>query len=68
MRGSTRIFRPDIYDNVFPPSPVEQALKDALEGEGEEVTPDDFDDIDKFIRSLGDLKSSTILGEDEGWV
>lgn len=47
---------------------MEQALRDALEGEGEEVTPDDFDDIDKFIRSLGDLKSSTILGEDEGWV
>lgn len=68
LRGTTRIFRPEIYDKVFPPSELEQALKDKLnEGEGE-VSPDDFDSIDQFISGLGDLKSGAIQADDEGWI
>lgn len=53
---------------MFPPTPLEQALRDGL-GEGEEhVSPDDFDSIDQFIKGLGDLKSGAIMADDEGWM
>lgn len=67
MRSATHIFRPEVYDTVFPPTPIEQALQDGLEGEGEPVSPEDFDSINEFIKGLGELKSTTIP-EDEGWV
>lgn len=68
LRGSTRIFRPEIYDKVFPPSELEQALKSTLGDGEEEVSPDDFDSIDQFINGLGDLKSGAIQADDEGWM
>lgn len=68
MRGTTRIFRPEIYDQVFPPTPVEQALRAGMEEEGEPIQPEDFAAIDQFLKGLGDLKSSTIMGDNEGWV
>lgn len=69
LKGTTRIFRPEVYDKVFPPSEVERALRDGLlEEEGEPISPEDFDSIDQFIQGLGDLKSRTLQGDDEGWV
>ena len=43
------------------------AMAGSGEEEGEEITPDDFDSIDQFIKGLGDIKSS-VLPDDEGWV
>lgn len=66
MRNATRIFRPEVYDKVFPPTLLEQALQ-AGPDEGEEINPDDFDSIDQFIHGLDALKSTTIP-DDEGWM
>lgn len=68
MRSATRIFRPEVYDQVFPPTPVEQMLRNGMEDEGEPITPDDFASIEQFIRGLSDLKSTSIMADDEGWV
>lgn len=68
LKGSTRIFRPEIYDQVFPPSPVEQALRDGLKDDEESISPDDFDSIDQFIHGLDELKSGTIMADDDGWM
>mgnify|MGYP001575423740 CR=1 FL=1 len=67
MRGATRIFRPEVYDTVFPPSELEQALRAGLDDEGEQIQPDDFSSIDQFLKGLGDLKSDTIVSDGE-WV
>ena len=68
MRSATRLIRPEVYDQVFPPTPVEQMLRNGMEDEGEPITPDDFASIDQFIRGLSDLKSTSIMADDEGWV
>lgn len=65
-RNATRIFRPEIYDKIFPPTLIEQALRIGEEPE-EEIGPEDFDSIDQFIHGLGDLRSASIP-DDEGWV
>ena len=67
LRGTTRIFKPEAYDTVFPPSPLVQALRAGL-NEDEEVDPGDFDAIDQFIKGLDELKSGAILADDEGWM
>ena len=67
LRGTTRIFRPEVYKQVFPPTQIERLMEMASQEEGEEITPDDFDSIDQFIRGLGEVKSS-VLSEDEGWI
>ena len=43
-------------------------LRNGMEDEGEPITPDDFASIDQFIRGLSDLKSTSIMADDEGWV
>ena len=68
LRGATRIFRPEVYDKVFPPTPAQQAIRQAMKPEGEDISPDDFDSIDQFIKGLGNVKSGSIMGDDEGWV
>lgn len=68
LRGSTRIFRPEVYETVFPPSPLEQALRAGLDDGEEPISPDDFDSIDQFLQGLDDLKSGTIMADDEGWM
>ena len=39
-----------------------------MEPDEEDISPDDFESIDQFIRGLGEVKSGSIMGDDEGWM